>query len=285
MEDTNFNDIFADMPELLDETEDSSTAETNTDENQDETEEAETDAADAESTETTEEGGNKTEEIQPFLSIKVDGADKPLTKDEAYEYAQMGSNYKRLEKKYQDAVNNPLLKNLDEQARLSGVTPEVYLQRMNEMQGRLVVSQVVKELSKRYPDADPKLLSDYAKRLYSDRVTNQQLRSIQAVQQTDQNQKQQSINELNQEMDALKKEYPDVDVEHLPDDVYNRIVGGETAISAYRAYENAQLREQLKAKQTNEKNRSKATGDVTANAGGNESFDDSFMKGFMAQLK
>ena len=97
-------------------------------------------------------------------------------------------------------------------------------------------------------------------------------------------QKADKANLLNQ-IQALESQYPDVDINQLPDEVIAMAAQGETLLSAYRAYELKQLREQI-SNQTNEinalkknqSNKQKSTGRLSGKGGNDEM--DAFLDGF-----
>lgn len=68
------------------------------------------------------------------------------------------------------------------------------------------------------------------------------------------------------------KAYPDVF--DIPKEVEEKVKGGAGLLSAYREYENAQLKEQLRALQQNEKNTKATPGSVGGDATGDEELDE-----------
>lgn len=82
-----------------------------------------------------------------------------------------------------------------------------------------------------------------------------------AMEATDKNSK------VDEEVQEFLKAYPDVGPDSIPQDVWDDVNKGETLINAYRAYENKQLKEQLKQEKAaaerraqEEKNKARSTG-------------------------
>lgn len=80
---------------------------------------------------------------------------------------------------------------------------------------------------------------------------------------------------------AFVENYPEItDFEReIPKEVFEKVRAGEDIVSAYRAYENRKLREELEALKTEQKNRAASLG--SARGAGEDEYDE-FLEGFFS---
>ena len=72
-------------------------------------------------------------EAEPFMTIKYDKEDKPLTREEAIELTQKGMNYGRLEDKISAYESNPMYKWAEQYMKDTGFnTPEEFVAAVNK---------------------------------------------------------------------------------------------------------------------------------------------------------
>ena len=199
---------------------------------------------------------------QPF-EVTYNGEKQTLTKDEAIAYAQKGMNYDKMLKRLQTYENDPTRRIFAEQAERAGLSIEDYAEKLNQFQKESEIQRIATEYQSQHENVDDDAAREYAQMAYNQRLSQKQREQQSIDQQLNETRKQR----LNEEVGAFMKEYPDVDLEHLPQDVIDSINAGQTLRSAYHAYENKQLKQQLAALQKNTENKKKSVGNLTDNAG------------------
>ena len=110
-----------------------------------------------EETEQTSEEETTESEQEPFLTIRYDKEDIPLTQEEAIALAQKGKNYDRLSEKYNNLNNE-----LEMMARANGMDINTYLSNLSKIQTSMVARKELEKLKGKYPDADEGLLLELA---------------------------------------------------------------------------------------------------------------------------
>ena len=223
-----------------------------------------------------------TETVEPFLSVRYDKNDVPLTREEAITLAQKGMNYGRLEEKLNHANQNyqDLHSKLENYASTMGLDYDTYLSRLDQLNVAYVAKGELENIKKEYPDIqDEKLLNDLAN-----------ARALTKINQLGQMRKEEvkRTKDLEQEkigrmIDNFSERYPDVDVTKLDPRVYELMdTKGYTLLEAYgtwayeRSLEDSKAKEaQRLADEKNAKNKGKTYGDLTTS----EIDDDPFLMG------
>ena len=220
-------------------------------------------------------------EPESFMTIKYNGAEQKLTQEQAITLAQKGMNYDKMFGELQNMKNSQEIQILNELAKNSGVTATEYMQNLLSFQNKAMLEKYVDNLRGKYPDAPEELINEMAKSQYEKANADKKYSEI-TTKQTEENQK---LEKLTNEVNALKTEYPDVNINDLPPEVIKMASEGDTLLGAYRAYELKSLREKVKNLETekatilkNQDNKRKATGSLSNKAGG-ESVD-IFLEGF-----
>jgi len=203
----------------------------------------------------------QTTEEAPFLNIRYNGADESLTKEQAIELAQKGRNYDKIYERYQALQNDPVRQLIEQQAQNAGLEVNEYVNRLNQLQERSNLNRIAQQYKQSHPGVDDNAALEYAQLAY------QQERA--SKQQAEQQKLQTAANERQQFAQAQVRqfmtEYPEVDITNLPVEVIDRINQGETLMSAYHAYENAELRKQVATLLRNQGNKAKSVGKVSVN--------------------
>ena len=230
--------------------------------------------------ETIQEEQNAQEEL-PFLTIKYNGADEKLTQEQAIALAQKGRNYDKIFGELQNLRNSQEMKALNDLAAAAGLSLSDYVRNLQNFQESGMIQQIARGLKEKYPESSDELINEMAKSQYEKMNADKQRQRV-SLQQT---QEQQRKDALNRQVDALLKEYPDVDITKLPDDVIAVAAQGETLLGAYHAYELKNLREKYAALETeknalikNLENRRKSTGSMKGKGGPETT--DPFLEGF-----
>lgn len=235
----------------------------------DESEEVESETSENEDTTTT------TETDDFALDIRYNGQNQTLNREQATTLAQKGMNYDKINERLQQALNNPVLKVLESNAKKAGMSVEDYANRMAQFQDTMNIQQIAKEFKSQHQDASDEVANAYAKEVYKNRladIAKQDAEAAKASEQAEQN-------KLIAEVQAFTQRFPDVDIEKLPADVIDDINAGTPLMEAYLSYENQQLRNRLSNHDTNEKNKNNSVGKVSDNSGSNKT--DPFLEGLL----
>lgn len=205
-------------------------------------EEEQEEAGEREESEETEE----TEEGEPAYTIKYNGQEMELPVSQLVTLAQKGMNYDHVYGELSRIKSSPELAVLERFAQQSGMSREEYVRYLeNEFENQQIQSQVQQGMSE---PAARRMLE--LERKEKDRQLQEQAAK--------------RAMEKQEQYNALAREYPGL--KELPAQVVQAIRNGEPPLAAYRAYENAQLRQELEAVKTNTRNQSKAMGSMSDSA-------------------
>lgn len=235
----------------------------------DESEEVESETSETEDTTTAE-----TDDFA--LDIRYNGQNQTLNREQATTLAQKGMNYDKINEKLQQALNNPVLKVLESNAKKAGMSVEDYANRMAQFQDTMNIQQIAKEFQSQNPDVSDAVATKYANEVYKNRladIAKQDAEAAKASEQAEQN-------KLIAEVQAFTQRFPDVDIEKLPADVIDDINAGTPLMEAYLSYENQQLRNRLSNHDTNAKNKNNSVGKVSDNSGSGKGTDP-FLEGLL----
>lgn len=211
---------------------------------------------------------------KPFLEIKYDKETKGLSQDEARELAQKGMNYDRILEKY-----NSLNDTLDALARRNEMSVADFLTRLEDTQMQYEIGNELDALKELYPNTNEDALMELAKARVKDK------NNIRTQQVADKKNEQDNAQAeaLRHEVEMLQREFPDVDIHNLPDEVFDYANDGLSLLSAYYKYQrgidekNRSVQEaKAKVDKINEANKSKSYGDMN-NAG--DIKEDDFLSG------
>ena len=210
---------------------------------------------------TPEETQTEPAEEEPFLNIRYNGADEALTREQAIELAQKGRNYDKILNRLETLQNDPVRQLIEQQAQNAGLDVNTYVERLNQLQERSNLNRIAQQYKQSHPGVDDNAALEYAQLAYEQQKSAKQAEQAQRLQ-TIQNEKQQVAAA---QVMQFAEEYPDVDITKLPREVLERINAGETLMSAYHAYENAELKKTIATLRRNEGNKAKSVGKVSAN--------------------
>ena len=211
------------------------------------------------------------ESTDDFLQIRYNGQDQSLTREQATTLAQKGMNYDKINQKLQEALNNPVLKIIESNAKKAGMSVEDYANRMAQYQDSLSIKQIATAFKQQNPDVSDAVANQYAGEVFKNRQAQMAREEAERAQQTAQAEQ----DALVAEVQAFQSRFPDVDIEKLPNEVIDDINMGTPLMEAYLTYENQQLRNRLTNSQTNARNRNNSVGKVSENTGkgtGNDPF-------------
>lgn len=241
---TEFDDLFADAPE-----------------------EVET-QAEPDATPTEEAAEQPQEETTPAaepatFKVKHLGQEMELTQEQLIANAQKGMDYDRIRQERDALKNAPELQILDHYAKQNNMTRQEFVNFLKEQQ---MAQEVTTQVQRGIPE-------DVAKQLVELRRKEAERTQKEQAAQQEQAQRKQFAD--------FVQEYPGV--KEFPPEVKAAIESGETPLSAYRAWENRQLKAQLAAMEQAKKNATKAVGSVAGDAPP-EAVDD-FLAGFESEFK
>ena len=185
-------------------------------------------------------------------------------------------NYDKINEKLQQALNNPVLKVLEQNAAKAGMSVEDYANRMAQFQDTLNIQQIAKEFKAQNPDVSDEVASKYANEVYKNRLADIARKDAEKARQAEQAEQDQLIAEVQ----VFRGRFPDVDIENLPNEVVDDINSGTPLLEAWLSYENAQLRNRLANSETNAKNKRTSAGSLSENTGG-KSDSDAFIQGLL----
>jgi len=234
------------------------------------------DESDEVETETTEELATESDTDDFSLDIRYNGQNQTLNREQATTLAQKGMNYDKINEKLQQALNNPVLKVLEQNAKKAGMSVEDYANRMAQFQDTLNIQQIAKEFQSQNPDVSDAVANKYANEVYKNRladIAKQEAETAKANEQAQQN-------KLLAEVQAFNSRFPDVDIEKLPNEVIDDINAGTPLMEAWLTYENQQLRNRLSNRNTNDRNRTNSVGKVSDNSGSGKDVDP-FVQGLL----
>lgn len=228
--------------------------------------------------ETNEATPTTTEEVvdnQPFLTIRYDKEDVPLTREEAISFAQKGKNYDRLYERY-DQINGELTR----LAQMNGMDVETYMNSLNDTQYRYEVNKELRSLQEKYPETSEEVLNELATERVNARLNNL------ATEQQNQQQEQADAQtlEIRRQLQLFKEQYPNLEPDKLDMGVYDLVKKGYTLLEAYGIWARLESQknkpnEDAKAKidKLNQTNKAKSYGNMV-NASDNAT--DDFMQGW-----
>lgn len=239
-------DLFSDVEETTETTEDEKTVE-----------ETGVDSKQSEDEGTV----SSTEETKPFaLHVKYNGEEKDLGEDEARTLAQKGMNY--------DKVYEPLQK----LARLNGMEVGEYLNKLSDTQTEYEVNKELSELKEKYPDTPEEVLNELAQKRVMENLNLQ----FQRMADEDKGKDDALEAEIMRQVGLFQKEYPTLDVNKLDKGVYEYVKEGYSLLEAYNKWNRVQeeknrpiIEAKEKVDKLNEENKRKSLGNTT-NAGSDE---------------
>ncbi|MBP3399869.1 MAG: hypothetical protein J6K75_08935 [Erysipelotrichaceae bacterium] len=201
-----------------------------------------------------------------FLKIKYNGAEQELSQEQAIELAQKGMNYDKVLQKLHNLENSQELTLLNSLAKGANTDVKTYLNSLQTFQNKAMIDNFAQQIKEKYPDAPDEMINEMAKNQFEKLTADKSREEITAKQTAEETRRK----ELIAQIDALEKEYPDVDVRNLPADVLELAENqGFTLLAAYKAHElaevkkeNESLKAEIEAAKKNNANAQKATGSL-----------------------
>ena len=212
-----------------------------------------------ESAESTEPTTTETDDFE--LDVRYNGQNQKLTREQATTLAQKGMNYDKIYNQLQSALNNPALKVIESNAKKAGLSVDDYVNRMAQFQDTMSINQIASNFKKENPDVSDAVANQYAREVYKNQQAEQARKDADKAKADADAEN----NRLYAEVQAFNQRFPDVDIEHLPNEVVDDINAGIPLMEAYLIYENQQLRNRVANNETNARNKANSVGKVSAN--------------------
>lgn len=227
----------------------------------------ETEVQPTENTETQQEV-EATPSNEPFLKIKYNKEEVPLTQDEVIALSQKGMNYDKLQEKYNQVANSREMQFFNQLAQKNGMTVQ---QLVDYYEQQEFEAQLKEYTEKNIPE-------DMARELIESRKFREEQ---QRKAQEDAKAKEHEQSLINQQNEFLDM-YPNVDPKDIPQEVWDKVRNGVPLKYAYMEHERTQLQNQLKTMETNIKNKSKSPIKAGLSVNGSTSVEaeDPFIMGF-----
>lgn len=216
------------------------------------------------------------EDVADFLTIRYNKQDRKLSRKEAIELAQKGANYDHIKSELDSFRSGPIGRAMKAYADQAGMSVEQYAEMMAQQAEAAAEKKAIEELQERFPAAPEELLKEYAK--LQREGARAQAKSAEEL-------------KRQREWDEAVAEYPDINPQSVPQDVYDAIAQGKSPIEALRLHEIAALRAQVaelksaqEAKQKQNDNRARSIGSAAGVHAGGEAEDD-FLAGMNSRMR
>lgn len=215
----------------------------------------------------TDEAEEEVEEESDAFTVKYNGEEKKLSRDEMIAAAQKGLNYDKIKSRLDSFESGPIHRAMKAAADKAGMSIEDYANYMLENSEADAQLEAEREIRNKYPDAPAEMVKELAgyRTKKSEAGTKQ---------------KEQSAEEKAW-AEALR-EYPDTKVDELSDDVLEDIKNGSSPLMALKNHEIRELKKQQSeaaVREKNAKNKKTSLGSLRTNKGDET---DPFLKGYLS---
>ncbi len=214
-----------------------------------------------------EESADEVEEESEAFTVKFNGEEKKLSRDEMITAAQKGLNYDKIKSRLDSFESGPIHKAMKAAAEKAGMSIEDYATFMLENSEADAQLEAEREIRNKYPDAPAEMVKELAG--YRTKKTEAGSKD-----------KEQSAEEKAW-AEALR-EYPDTKVDELPEDVMEDVKNGASPLMALKNHEIRELKKQQSeaaVREKNAKNKKASLGSLRTNKGDDG---DPFLKGYLS---
>lgn len=204
------------------------------------------------------------EEQDDGLTVKYNGKETKVAKDDIPTYVQKGMNYDHVMSELDSMRSGNMYKALKRAADKEGMSVEQYAKYVLDRDDADALSEAEAAVRKE----NPNLPNNIIKELAEARAAKKQ-----------HNAKAEEASESELAWAEALKEYPDMTRDSIPDEVLQDVASGKTPLIAMKNYEIAQLRAEKKKnaiEEKNQKNKEKSTGSMNGNRSDG---DDQFLQG------
>lgn len=221
------------------------------------------------STETIEGEGETTPvEPEPFIKVKYNKEEIPLTQEQVIELSQKGMNYDKIQQRYNELSNNKGLKYIEQLAQRNGMQVEELVDYWEKQEYQSELNELVQ---KNIPE-------EYAREI----LESKKFRSEQQQRQREEAAAKQRENVMTEQRNEFLETYPNVEPKDIPQEVWDTWKTGVPLKFAYMQHERNVLENKVKALETNVKNKQKApiNNSITVNGSNSVGKEDAFLMGF-----
>ena len=215
------------------------------------------------------EGGetDAAEEQDDGLTVKYNGKETKVAKDDIPTYVQKGMNYDHVMSELDSMRSGNMYKALKRAADKEGMSVEQYAKFVLDKEDADAVSEAEAAVRRENPNLPNNIIKELAEARAAKKMHNAKA--------------EQSSAEEKAWAEALK-EYPDMTKESIPEEVLNSVANGKSPLIALKDYEITQLKAAQKkaaVEEKNQKNKEKSTGSMSGTRSDGEM--DDFLKGFI----
>ena len=206
------------------------------------------------------------------VKVKYNGKEQALSLEEAVILAQKGMNYDHVKEELESLrEGNDVISRL---VTRSGLSRGEYFSKLESSLIREEEEKEISALEEEYPDASEEVLREMAK-------LRMQHRKVETAHQTEEKEKKEQEARIKPWREFFS-EFPDVDVNSLPDTVRSEIIGGKSPVIAYQAHLINELRKEKQSAEQMGFNKARTMGSARGDA--EEISRDSFLDGFNSAM-
>jgi hypothetical protein len=197
---------------------------------------------------------NAKQEAIKAIRVRYQHQDMEIPLDQAPTYIQKGLNYDRVFESYQTLQNDPRLSFVENLAKSYNMTPDEYIQAVQAQQEQAKLDELIQQ----------NIPEQYAKEI----LENKRFRETYENQLKENESKQKQ----NQQYNEFLTEYPDIDPQSIPIEVWQEVNQGKHILDAYAKHENKMLKQELAALKGNQKNAANSPSSLTRNGQSNSAY-------------
>jgi len=205
------------------------------------------------------------------ITVKYNGKEQKVGKDEIPTLVQKGLNYDHVMSELDSMRQGNMYKALKKFADKEGMSVEQFSKYIQDKEDADTLSEAEAAIRKEFPNLQNNLVKELAEARASKKLNNAKA--------------EQSSAEEKAWAEALK-EYPEMNRDSIPEEVLQAVAGGKSPLIALKNYEISQLKAAQKkaaVEEKNQKNKEKSTGSMNGTRSDGEM--DDFLKGFITGLR
>ena len=201
------------------------------------------------------------------ITVKYNGKEQKVGKDEIPTLVQKGLNYDHIQSELDSMRSGNMYKALKRAADKEGMSVEQYAKFVLDSEDADALSEAEAAVRKENPNLPNNIIKELAEARASKKMNHAKADESSA--------------EEKAWAEALK-EYPDMTRDSIPEEVLHAVAGGKSPLIALKNYEISQLKAAQKkqaVEEKNQKNKEKSTGSMSGTRSDGEM--DDFLKGFI----
>ena len=219
------------------------------------------------------EGGetDAAEEQDDGLTVKYNGKEQKVGKDEIPTLVQKGLNYDHIQSELDSMRSGNAYKVLKKAADKEGMSVEQYAKFMLDKEDADTLSSVEAEVRRENPNLPNNIIKELAEARAAKKANNAKAEESSAAEKA--------------WAEALS-EYPEMTRDSIPEEVLQAVAGGKSPLIALKDHEITQLKAAQKkqaVEEKNQKNKEKSTGSMNGTRSDGEM--DDFLKGFITGMR